>query len=218
MVPSDSRLQRDVIEELRWDPSVGRAEIGVAVKDGVVTLSGQVDAYAKKFAAARAAERVVGVRAIAEEIVVELPFEGQRTDSDLARAAANALLWNTDVPKGSVMARVNDGWVTLDGATDWKYQKEAAERSVRYLVGVKGVTNAIRLVKRASANDIQSRIEGALKRSAEVDAAHITVEATDGIVTLRGRVRSYAEKKDAERAAWMAQGVAAVDDQIMVTI
>ncbi|HTR77184.1 MAG TPA: BON domain-containing protein [Gemmatimonadaceae bacterium] len=215
---SDSQLRKNVVEELEWDPRVGRSEIAVGVKDGVVTLGGQVDSYAKKIAAVRASERVAGVRAVADEVVVDFPFDGQRTDADIAHAAANALRWNADIPKDSVTVSVDKGWVTLDGTAEWQYQKEAADRCVRYLIGVKGVTNAIRLVRRASAVDVQSRIESALKRSAAVDASHITVSVLDSCVTLHGKVRSYAEKLDAENAAWLAQGVTSVDDQIAILV
>jgi osmotically-inducible protein OsmY len=218
MKKSDTELQRDVIDELRWDPSVGTAEIGVAVKDGVVTLSGKVDTHARKFGAIHATERVAGVKAIAEDILVKLPKSFLRTDTEIAHAAVNALQWNVEVPDDRVMVRVDDGWIILEGEVDWEYHRKAAEFSVRYLTGVRGVTNLIGIKPHAFAPDVRGGIQDALKRSAEVDSKRISVEASDGRVTLRGTVRSWAERRDAESAAWSAPGVTAVDDQIAISI
>lgn len=215
MLKTDMQLQRDVIEELDWDPAVRRAEIGVAAKDGVVTLSGNVESFAVKYAAVRATERVLGVRAIAEEIQVVLPSDSRRTDTEIAHAVADRLQWDTTLPPGAVRARVEDGWVWLEGETEWHYQRTAAEHTVRNVTGVTGVTNAIRLKPRASVVDVRERIESALKR-AETDACRISIEAIDGRVVLRGQVRSWAERGDAERAAWSAPGVTFVDDQLTV--
>ena len=151
---TDSQLQRDVIDELKWDPRVREAEIGVAAKDGVVTLTGFVDSYAQRTCAERAVERVGGVRVIAEELKVRLPGAFQRTDTDVAHAVANAMRWDIEVPDERIKARVENGWVWLDGDVDWQYQRQAAERAVRYLTGVKGVTNAVRLTPRASTYDV----------------------------------------------------------------
>ena len=218
MIRMDAQLQRDVIDELRWDPAVDSAEIGVSAKDGVVTLSGQVDTFARKYAAVRAVERVAGVRAIAEELKVVIPTIYHRTDVDLAHAAANALMWDVQVPDEKVLARVEAGWVWLEGEVTWQFQSKAAERAVRNLVGVKGVTNLLKIKAIASAPDVKQRIENALKRHAELDAKHIQVETRDGRITLKGQVRSYAEREDAERAAWAAPGVTHVEDELAVGV
>lgn len=214
---TDMQLQRDVIEELAWQPNVREAEIGVAVKNGVVTLSGFVESYAQKYAAARAAERVHGVRAVADDLSVKLPKSFMRSDTDIAHAAVSALKWDVEVPDARIQVLVDDGWVSLDGAVDWQFQRTAAEKAVRYLTGVKGVINRITVQQpKVSAYEVNQRIEEALKRSAATEADRITVEAKNGKVTLRGTVRSWAEREDAERAAWAAPGVSEVDDEIAV--
>jgi osmotically-inducible protein OsmY len=211
-----AQLRADVQEELTWEPSIRESEIGVAVKDGVVTLTGFVGSYAQKFAAERAAERVSGVRAIADDLVVKLPTALARTDTEIAHAVVNALDWDIEVPTG-IVARVENGWVNLDGTVEWQYERSAADRAVRYLTGVKGVSNLIIVKPRLiSTVDVSQRIRDALRRSAEMDASRITVEAHDGIVTLKGKVRSWSERTDAERAAWAAPGVSEVDDRIMI--
>jgi osmotically-inducible protein OsmY len=206
-----------VQEELIWDPSVGRSEIGVACSGGVVTLSGQVDSYAKKFAALKAAERVAGVRAVADDMKVHLLFSSIRTDMDVAHTVADALRRDIEVPDDKIKARVDEGWVWLDGEVDWEFQKSAAERAVRYLTGVRGVTNGVRIKKAVWASDVKNRIVSALKRNAALDANQITVMAADGKVTLRGNVHSWSARTDAERAAWSAPGVTSVEDDISVT-
>lgn len=214
---SDAKLREDVMEELRWEPSVKETDIGVAVKEGVVTLSGFVESYAEKFAAERAVERVAGVRAIAEELKVRLPSALTRSDADIAHAAANALDWDTEVPAG-VKAKVENGWVTLEGHCEWHYQRTAAERAVRYLSGVKGVTNLIGVVpKQPSPSEVKVKIREALRRRAETEADRIVVEASDGKVMLKGTVNSWRERSDVERAAWAAPGVSQVVDNISVT-
>ncbi len=218
MIKTDSKLQRDVIDELHWDPAVGSAEIGVASRNGVITLSGQVGSFATKHAAVLAAERVAGVRAIAEELKVVLPMSHVRTDTDLAHGAASTLKWDVQVPDDAVKARVEDGWVWLEGEIEWQFQSTAAERAVRNLTGVRGVTNSIRVKKIPSTADVKARIENALKRHAELDSKQIRVEATDGRVTLSGTVRSRAEREEAEFAAWSAPGVTKVDDQLFVLV
>jgi len=218
MIKTDTQLQKDVIEELRWDPAVGSAEVGVAAKFGVVTLSGQVDSFAKKYAATRAAERVAGVRAVAEELKVVLPSSHVRTDTDLAHSVVSALRWDVQVPDDSVKARIEDGWVTLEGELEWQYQINAAERAVRNLTGVRGVSNQILLKTRALAPDVKHRIESALKRHAELDSKQIQVEVLNGRVTLTGKVRSWAERQEAELAAWSAPGVTKVDDELFVSV
>jgi len=218
MIKTDAQLQRDVIDELRFDPAVGSAEIGVAVKNGVITLSGQLESYAKKYAAIRATERVAGVRAIAEELTVVLAGSFHRTDVDLAHAVASTLTWDVQVPDDKVKARVEAGWVWLEGEVEWQFQSIAAERAIHNLTGVRGVTNLLQIKKRPSAPDVRERIERAFKRHAELDSKQIAVEAIDGRVTLRGKVRSWAERQDAEFAAWSAPGVTKVDDELLVQI
>lgn len=214
---ADLQLQRDVEDELRWDPSVREAEIGVAVKDGVVTLVGYVSTFAQKFAAERAAERVSGIRALAEDLKVNIPGGLTRSDTDIAHAAVNALRWDIEVPDDLIKVRVENGWVTLEGSVDWYYQKAAAERAVRYLTGVKGLTNLVNIKPKVSVYEVKAEIESALKRSAELDAKKITVDTTDGKVILRGTVRSWAERQEAERAAWNAPGVREVKDELFVS-
>ena len=212
---SDAQLKSDVEAELRWEPRVDAAEIGVSVKNGVVQLDGHVGSYYEKWAAERAALRVSNVKAIASEIKVELLPSATRTDEDIARVAKNHLDWDYSVPD-TVKVKVTDGMVTLEGKAEWQYQKEEAERVVRPLMGVKGVFNAIDVTPRASAIDVKVKIEDALKRSAETDAKHIKVETSNGKVTLRGTVSSWAKREAAEHAAWAAPGVTRVEDLITV--
>jgi osmotically-inducible protein OsmY len=214
---TDMQLQRDAIEELAWQPNVRESEIGVAARNGVVTLSGFVDSYAQKYAAARAVERVHGVRAVADELTVRIPQASRRSDTEIAHAAVSALKWDVEVPDQRVKVLVDDGWISLDGTVDWQFQRLAAEQALRYLTGVKGVINRITVQQpKVSAYEVNQRIEEALKRSAALDADRISIEAKNGKVVLRGTVRSWAERADAERAAWAAPGVSEVDDEIAV--
>jgi osmotically-inducible protein OsmY len=212
----DAELRRDVLDELEWEPSLDAAGIGVAAGDGVVTLTGGVPSFAEKVTAERVAKRVHGVRAVANDIEVRPRGGGRRTDADIARAAADALAWKATVPEGRVKASVSEGWVTLEGEVAWNYQREAAEEAVRPLLGVRGVINQVVVRPRASAADVRSRIEAAFRRSAEVDARKVRVEACDGKVTLLGELESWAERQEADRTAWAAPGVTEVENLIVV--
>jgi osmotically-inducible protein OsmY len=212
---SDAGLKSLVEEELEFEPRVNAAHIGVAARDGVVTLTGRVASYVEKVAVEKAAQRVRGVKAIAEEIEVRYPYDGARSDEELAKRAANVLEWNMLVPD-AVKVKLERGWVTLSGAVDWQYQREAAESAIRQLDGVIGVTNAIALKDRPKAADVKKTIEAALKRNAALDAAAIDVMVTNDQVRLSGKVHSWHERRIAEQAAWSAPGVKAVDAKISI--
>lgn len=214
---SDQDIAIDVLAELRWDPSVKGSEIGVGVKEGVVTLSGTVVTFAQKYAAARAVEGVYGVRAIADDLVVRSEARCARSDTDLAHMTLCALERDVEVPDEQIQVTVDDGWIVLEGSVDWRFQRDAAERAVRYLSGVQGMTNRIAVRPRSYSTEVKAKIEAALRRSAEVDSHRVVVDSADGLVTLRGTVRSRAERMDAERAAWNAPGVREVHDHIEVS-
>lgn len=214
---TDQEIQRDVADELRWDPATATEEIAVAARDGVVTLAGEVHSYSRKLAAVHVAERVRGVTAVADEIEVRLPGDVTRSDRDIAHQVTTALRWDSEVPDDRIRVRVDEGWLTLEGEVEWRYQREAAERAVRHLAGVRGVANLVTVKSRASSTDVTARIKDALRRRAELDADQIEVLAKDGKVTLRGTVHSWQERQDAQQAAWSAPGVSAVDDQLRIT-
>jgi osmotically-inducible protein OsmY len=213
---SDSELKRDVESELKWEPSVDEAHIGVTAKDGVVTLTGNVPSYFEKATAERAVKRVYGVRGIADELEVKLPSRAKRTDEDIAKACVDALTANYSVPGDKIKAVIRDGWVTLDGQVDWEYQKQVAFNAVSHLTGVRGVVNEVKVKPRVSPKDVTKQIEAAFKRNAEIDARRVRVEARDGKVILSGAVRSWTERDQAQRAAWGAPGVSDVENRIGV--
>lgn len=213
---TDLQLKSDVTAELVWDPTVNATRIGVAVKDGIVTLSGQVDTYMQKHAVERAVRRVGGVRGIALDLDVQLAPHDKRTDAEVAAAAVNALKWHSLVPDDKVKVEVDDGWVTLTGELDWGYQSASAEQCVRPLLGVRGVTNQVRLKQHANPAEIRADIEAALTRHAQREARRISVEVDGGVVTLRGEVDSLAEREAAEGTAYAAKGVTRVIDRIEV--
>lgn len=216
MFHSDSDIQRDVADELKWDPSLQDDDIAVAVRDGVVTLAGYVKSYLDKWRAERVAARVKGVKAIANDLEVRLPSSSTRPDPEIARAAVDALRWNISVPHDRVKVKVENAWVTLEGDVDWYYQREAAERAVRSLTGVKGVSNLITVRAQPTPSDVKQKIKDALQRGAQFDADRITVEVEGNRAILRGKVRSYAEFKDAERAARNALGITEVENELTV--
>ena len=211
---TDSQLKRDVMDELAWDPAVSANAIGVAVKDGVVTLSGHLDTFAEKVAVQRAVRRVTGVRAMAIELDVKLAPQHQRSDTEIAAAAEHALRWNIVVPADRVRATVEQGWVQLTGEVDWDYQRQAAYKSVRSLTGVVGVSNEITLRQRTTPADLAQRIEDALKRQALREAHRVQVTVENGTVTLKGSVHSWQERDAAQGAAWSAPGVRDVVSQL----
>jgi osmotically-inducible protein OsmY len=217
MTKTNTQLQQDVLQELKYEPSVDASDIGVTAKDGIVSLTGNVKNYAEKYAAVHAAERVAGVRAVADEMKVDLPSTHVRNDQDIAKAASNALEWDVWVPNKQIKVEVDDGWITLEGEVDYKYQQTAAENAVRNLIGVKGVANLINLKKPSVKYfEVKTTIENALQRAAELDAQRIQVEVDGDKVVLRGDVRSWAERGEAERAAWSAPGVGRVEDDLVV--
>jgi Predicted periplasmic or secreted lipoprotein len=212
---SDIELQRDVSEELKWDPRIIDDEIGISVRSGVVTLTGSVPSFAQKLAAVEAVERVVGVRAVAQELSIKADSSAQ-SDTELAHQILNTLAWDIEVPHQNIKARVENGWVTLEGEVDWQFQRNAAERVVRYLIGIKGVSNLLTIKTRASKFDVAQHIKDALRRSADADSKRIQVDASGGRVILSGTVRSWSERADAERAAWSTSGVTNVEDRLAI--
>ena len=212
---TDTKIQQDVMNELKWDPSVTSTQISVTAKDGIVTLRGSVPHYFEKSTAEEAAQRVGGVKAIADEIEVDMMGSYLRSDSDIAEAAVNALAWSYSAPK-TLKVTVEKGWITLKGETEWEFERNAAKNAVKSLMGVRGVSNDITLKSRVQPSDVKSHIEEALKRSAEAEGRNITVEVKGNHVTLTGNVHSFSEMTDAGLAAWNAPGVTLVDNNLKI--
>ncbi len=212
---TDESLRQAVIDELEWEPSVNAKGIRVAAKNGVVTLTGRAGTYAEEFAAAKAARRVVGVKAVVEELDVHSSSDSP-SDSDIAHYARLALAWDVDVPKESVTVKVERGWVTLLGVVDWYFQRDAAEKDMRRLRGVRGVSNDIEIRPQVSASGVTTEIKAALSRNVQIDAGKINVTANGGKVTLTGMVNSLQERRLAQQTAWSAPGVERVDDELTV--
>lgn len=213
---TDKQLQHDVLAELEWEPSIEASHIGVSASNGRVTLSGNVGTYLQKTQAEKVAKRVYGVCAVTNDIALKIPSQYERADADIASAVHNSLSWDAQVDEKQIRVNVKDGWVTLEGECHWKYQSDAAERDVRVLRGVKGVSNLIKIVPPVRTSDVTLKIEEAYRRSADLDARRVQVEATDGKVILRGNVRSWAERMQAQQAAWAAPGVSQVENLLTV--
>ena len=210
----DKLIRQNVIDELDFDPSIDAAHIGVAVENGIVTLSGHVGSYTERVAAEKAAQKVRGVRGVVEEIQVRFGGETPPRDEDIAQRAVQMLDWSVTVPKGAVQVKVQNGWVTLSGKVDWQYQREEAYRAIRRLAGVAGIMNTIEVTPKASVPDVRSKIMAALKRNAELEADAIKVTVKDAKVVLEGKVNAWYERELAENAAWSAPGVRAVEDHL----
>lgn len=216
MKKTDSQLQRDVMEELEWEPAVDQADIGVAVTDGVVTLSGYVKSYPEKVAAEKATRRVAGVRAIAEEIKVRFAAEPKTADHEIAKRILDTIAWTVSIPDDQVKVKVEHGWVTLSGTVDWHFQSKEAQKAAGRVSGVVGVSNLIEVRQLPTPSDVKDRIVSAFKRQADLDSASVTVTTDGGTVKLGGKVRAWNERGIAERAAWSAPGVTRVEDHISV--
>jgi osmotically-inducible protein OsmY len=213
---ADSDVRGDVEQELDWDPRFDARDVGVAVKQGIVTLSGHVRSYAERWAAQNAAQTVAGVKAVANEIQVKLPTDSERSDTEIAEAALAALQLNMSVPVADIKLAVHDGWVTLSGQVNLWYQKQVADTTIRHLAGVRGIANDITVKAQVATADVKSRIENAFRRHAQIDADKIQIEVTGGEVTLKGEVHSWLARDEAQSAVWAAPGVTSVRDNLVV--
>lgn len=213
---SDVQIQKDVMAEIKWQPDLIASEIGVACKNGVVTLSGQVDHYHQKIAAEKAAKRIAGVKAVAEDIQVGMSPIDKKTDTEIAEMVLNALKWNSAVQEEKIKINVENGLVKLEGEAEWEYQRGQAKKAIQFLPGVKMVFNLITLQPKATAEDIQKKITAAFQRSANIDSKALTIEVIGDAAVLRGKVRSLAEKEDAEQAAWAAPGIRSVESKLEI--
>ncbi len=213
---TDSQIREDVMAELRYEPAVDDASIGVIVDDGIVTLSGHVDSYPQRWAAEKAAERVSGVKGLTVQLSVKLPGDNARDDADIAHAARHALDWNSSLARNGIQLVVRDGWITLSGDVDWAYQREAANAAVRDLIGVVGVTNDVRVKSKVQSRDVKNKILAAFHRQAQIDARNVAIDVDGAQVTLSGTVDSWAERAAARDAAWAAPGVWSVVDHMTV--
>jgi osmotically-inducible protein OsmY len=213
---NDRDLQLAVMDELAWEPGLKSSDIGVSVKDGIVSLSGLVESYPEKMAARRGAKRLSYVRAVADEIEVRLPDSSKRADADIARTAENALCWNVMIPSKQIALTVEDGWITLEGKVDWQFQRMAAEKAVSHLIGVRGISSQIVLIPKSTPADIKSNIEAALLRNAKLNAQGIKVEVLGNKVILCGTVSTWVDRDEVERIAWAAPGGCEVEDNLQV--
>jgi osmotically-inducible protein OsmY len=213
---TDAQIKQDVIDQLKWQNDVDETQIGVTVKDGLVTLTGLVFSYPIKLAVEDAVKKVAGVKAIAEDIKVGYLSEQNKTDTEIANSVLNAIEWNASIPNDRVLVEVENGWITLSGTLEYAYQRDAAKRTVEYPTGVKGVTNNIILKQVIDPKDVQEQIKNAFERSALIDAQGISIETSDHAVKLKGRVRSIIEKEEAQKAAFNAPGVYAVQNELKV--
>lgn len=215
---TDLKIQGDIIEELRWEPSLNASQVEVTVKNGAVTLSGTVDTFSEKLTAEKTAKRVAGVKAVTDDIQVGISPNFKKSDAEIAEAVLNALKWHTTVQDEKIKIKVEDGDVKLEGQVDWAYQRNVVREAIENIQGVRSVTNLITIKPQITPLDIQHKISSAFQRTASIDAGRITVKVLGSIITLRGKVRSLAEKEDAEKAAWAAPGVNGVENYLEVEI
>lgn len=213
---TDMEIQKDVIDQLKWEPFLNASQIGVAVKNGIVTLSGQVDTYSKKVLAEKTVKKVLGVKAIAEDIQVGLSPAYKKSDTEIAEAVVNALRWHTMIPEDKIKVSVEDGNVKLEGDVEWEYQRNQAKTTIENLAGVRFVTNLIAVKPKITPYELQQKITSAFQRSANIDASKVSTEVLGSRVILRGKVRSFAEKEDAENAVWAAPGVVTVENKLVI--